>query len=290
MLERLQKWLSKKYPQNFIIRRPYPGTLIFLSFIFLFAIIYKPLEIHEARFFSLEITIAIYCLLISLPLIGFVRILKMSRYFSIPEEWSILKEILSIVLILSGMGIAIYFAGFVIEESAQRWNFSTFFDSLKSSFLVGVIPFIFFTIINYRYLFVTDIVRNFNPGNDSFTPEETEDKVEIVSRLKKEELSFYHGQLLYAESEGNYVVFYLNIDNQIRKKVIRNSISNIEQQLAAIPFIMRTHRAFIVNIKNVVSQKGNTLGYRIKLSGIENEIPVSRQNTRNFDMLLKRFK
>jgi len=36
-----------------------------------------------------------------------------------------------------------------------------------------------------------------------------EEKVEIVSRVKKEELIFYPGQLLYAESDGNYVVFYL---------------------------------------------------------------------------------
>jgi len=290
MFKRIYKWLIKYYPQNFIIRRPYPGTLIFLTFCFLFTIIYRPLEMHEARFFSYEITIAVYCFIISIPLIGFVKILKSVRYFSMPEEWTILKEIISIVLILSGIGIVVYFAGFIIELPAQRWNLPTFFDSFKNSFLIGIMPFLFFTIINYRYLFVTDVERNFTPGTDSSFPEEPEEKVEILSHLKKEELSFYPSQLLYAESDGNYVVFYMNINDQISKKIIRNSISNIEQQLSVIPFIMRIHRAFIVNVKKVVSQKGNTLGYHIKLSGIESEIPVSRQNTRNFDMLLKRFR
>ena len=103
-------------------------------------------------------------------------------------------------------------------------------------------------------------------------------------------MKFYSGQLIFAESDGNYVIFHLNVDNQIRKKTIRNSIGNIEQQLSSIQYYMRTHRAFIVNVKQVISQKGNTLGYRLKFNGIDTVIPVSRQKTRDFDQLLKQYR
>jgi DNA-binding LytR/AlgR family response regulator len=187
------------------------------------------------------------------------------------------------------MGVAVYFAGFLMEPPGQRWNLITFSDSLLSSFLIFALPFFFFTIINYRYLLVYEIIKNYNTDNSHPDPETAEKPIRIESQLKKEELVFYPGQLIYAESEGNYIAFYLNLDGQVKKKLIRNSISNIEQQLSVIPFLFRVHRAFIVNVKRIKSQKGNSLGYRLKLSGTEVEIPVSRQKTNEFDQVIKRF-
>ena len=109
------KWLNKKYPQNYIIKNPYIGTLIFLGFIVCFVIIYKPLQLHESRFFSYELTIAVYCLIVAIPLFGLVKILKHIRFFSNPSDWTILKEILSVIIVLLGMGITVYFAGFLLE-------------------------------------------------------------------------------------------------------------------------------------------------------------------------------
>jgi hypothetical protein len=55
-------------------------------------------------------------------------------------------------------------------------------------------------------------------------------------------------------------------DIGVRKEIYRNSITEIEKQLLKIPFITRSHRAFIVNIKRILSKKGNSLGYRLKLT------------------------
>jgi DNA-binding LytR/AlgR family response regulator len=127
-----------------------------------------------------------------------------------------------------------------------------------------------------------------NIGNAAITGQEnqpSEDLIQISSQLKKEELSFYPSQFLYAESDGNYVVFYLSINNLVKKEIIRNSINSIEQQLSGIPYFLRIHRAFIVNLKKVRSKQGNTLGYMIKLSETEIKIPVSRKNTKDFNKL-----
>ncbi len=224
------------------------------------------------------------------PVFFVIKLLKKLKYLSNPDEWTVLKEILSIVLILFGNGISIYFMGFLMEDPGERWNLHTFFNSCIISFLIGIIPLLFFTATNYRHLFVSDIIKNFKPESGNSSLQQTEKLIEISSRLKKEELSFYPGQLIFAESDANYVTFHLKTDNQIRKKTIRNSIGNIEQQLSEIPYFMRTHRAFIVNVRQVASQKGNTLGYQLKFSGIETVIPVSRQKTKEFDQLLKQYR
>ena len=283
------QWLNKKYPQNYIIKNPFIGTIIFFVFCIGFAIVYKPLELHESRFFSYNMTVTVYFIIVAFPLFGLVNILKRISYFSNSDDWTILREILSISILLSGIGITVYFSGFLLEPPSERWNIMTFLDSLLSAFLIGVVPFAFFTIINYRYLLVADIIKNFNPETYQTSSGQSEELIRIESQLKKEELAFYPGQFIYAESDGNYIVFYLNVENQIKKRMIRNSISNIEQQLSVIPFLFRTHRAYIVNVKKVSSQKGNTLGYRLKLIGTDTEIPVSRQKTRDFDLIMKQY-
>ena len=286
---KINKWLKKKYPQNILIKNPLIGTIIILVFCLCFVLIYKPFQVHASRSFNYVMTVTIYFTLVAITLYGFVRLLKCIRFFSDPDDWTVLKELLSVIISLFCMGLTIYFSGFIMENPDHRWNLPTFFNSLIIASLIGIIPFLFFSIINYRYLFVTDILENFNTELNSLMSEKSELLVRIGSQLKKEELEFYPGQFIYAESDGNYIVFHLNVENQIKKRVNRNSNSNIEQQLLTIPFLFRTHRAFIINVKKVCSQKGNTLGYRIKLTGIDREIPVSRQKAHDFNDLMKRY-
>jgi hypothetical protein len=288
-MNRILKILNRNYPQNFIIEKPLAGTAIFISCCFIFLVVYKPLHTHGVGYFSYSITMAIYLTLLSVPIYFVIRFLKKLRYFSNPDEWTLLKEFLAIVVVLLGMGTSLYFTGFLMEVPGGRWNLATYFNSCFNAFLIGILPLLFFTSTNYRHLFVGEMVKNFTPNNP-VSPQKTEKLIEISSQLKKEELNFYPGQLIFAEADGNYVVFYLNVDNQIRKKTIRNSIGNIEQQLAIVPYYMRTHRAFIVNAKQVSSQKGNTLGYHLKFNGVDRAIPVSRQKTRDFDQLLKQYR
>lgn len=284
------RWVNYKYPQNYIIKNHYTGSLIIALFCFAFLTAYKPLNAHAGRSMTFEATMAFYSLLSGISVIFFVKILKAFRYFSEKSEWILLKELLAVFIIISGIGITIYFIGFLIEPSGPRWNFPTFLDSVKSAFLLAIIPFTFFTAINYKFLYPKILMEAdefpVRPDSLSQLPEEL---VQISSQLKKETLSFYPSEFVFAESDGNYVVFYLKRDNIIRKEIIRNSVNNIEQQLSVLPFFLRTHRAFIVNMKKVRSRNGNTLGYQLRLSEPEFIVPVSRNKTRVFDELFKQF-
>jgi len=283
----IYKWLNRKYPQNFIIKHAVVGSVVCLVFCLGFLLIYRPLGTHESRILSYGSTMAIYCFILAVSVLVMIRILRSINYFSDMEEWTVLKECLSILFIVVGMGVFIYFVGFLVEEPSQRWNFSTFFDSCKSAFLIGIIPFLFFTLMNSRYFYSYN-VRSESKRNAEPEAEQPEKMIQIDSKLKKEKLNFYPNQFLYATSEGNYVVFYLYRDNKVQKEIIRNSISNIEEQLSQFPFVIRTHRAFIVNIQKVYLKKGNALGYQLKLSNIETEIPVSRPNIHSFDRLFNK--
>lgn len=286
MNSRFVKWLKFKYPQNFILRKPLAGALVISLFVFGFAVLYQPFHSHAAGTLSYAATMAAYSFLSGLIIFLSIRILKTAKYFSEYNEWTIFREFSGIIIVLSILGISVYFLGYFIEASGDRLNLSTFLNSFVNGFLIGVIPLAFFSAVNYRYLF-TPVESHNSISSDSAVLQgpKDEEKIRIISQLKKEELSFYPREFIYAESDGNYVIFYLNKNGQIKKVMIRNSINNIEQQLSHVPYFFRIHRAFIVNLKKVMSKQGNTLGYLLKLAETEIKIPVSRQNTKVFNDL-----
>lgn len=276
--------LHTKFPQNYLIKRPVTGTVILFIFSSAFMLLYHPLNAQESFYFGFELTILVYAS-ISSGIAGLsIFLLKKIPFFSRVEKWTIGKEILAIYIVLQIVGIAIFFLAFAIEAPAaeSRWNLATFWDSSRYSFMIFLFPFAFFTAINYKFLLL-----DFESSEKEFlTGKQQPLQIHIRSRLKKESLTFTTNELLFAVSEGNYVVFHLHRNGEIKKVAIRNSIYEIEKQLKDIPYFFRCHRGFIVNLNKVESKKGNTSGYLLKLKHTMDTIPVSRNNTKDFNQLM----
>ena len=281
----MKSLIKRQFPQNFILRNPFLGSLLIAAFCFIFVALYQPLETHASGAFKYTETMAIYMVFVAMGIWAIMGTLKQFDYFRDEQQWNLTKEILLILFVLAGIGIIIYFSGFLIEPPAKRWNFATFFDSMLNAVLIGIVPLSFFTLINIGYL--KPETMKIAPNKEK--PADTQaQKITIESQLKKESLEFYPSAFLYAESDGNYVTFYIIEDNKISKRVIRNSISAIEEQLASIPELFRSHRAFIVNLNKIVARRGNSSGYQLKLEGIDTEIPVSRKKAAAFKKLIEK--
>jgi len=275
--------LKMKYPQNYIIRKPVFGALVLFVFSLGFVLLYHPLDTQKSFYFNFEMTMVFYAIVASFFAWLAIVLLKRIPFFSNIEDWSLLKEVISAYLVLQVMGGTIFLFAFIIESPTEeiRWNFFTFLDSCKYSFLIGIFPFAFFTAINYKFLLL-----NFVASVNEFQEEKKQELIiNISSSLKKESLSFYANELLFVTSDGNYVFFYLFRNRKVIKVPIRNSISNIEDQLKRIPYYFRCHRAFIVNLNMVQYKKGNAWGYHLSISNCEDKIPVSRKNVKAFDTL-----
>ncbi|WP_165836044.1 LytTR family DNA-binding domain-containing protein [Marinifilum breve] len=264
------------------MRKPLIGTLIVAVFCYLFTILYKPRHTNSSDPFSYELTMAIYLLALMPPLYFTIRMLKLLPNFKYKSNWSFFKEIAFAFILFLILGVWNYFFGFVMENTEGRWNIYTFLDSVRSTLILGTLPYLLFTIQNSRYLFAGRYETK--PDEDDRQKKKSE-SVHINSKLKKGDISFDPESFLYAESNGNYVAFYFLIGNHIEKEMVRNSIGDIEKQLSETPYLMRTHRAFIVNLKKVNQKKGNSSGYRLKLVGADAELPVSRQHVAMYDKI-----
>lgn len=286
MERRFYHWLTGKFPKNYLIKYPLSGAIVLAIFSFLFTLMYDPLEFHGTQLYTYPQLMGLYCVTAGFADFSFVRLIRLFPYFSNEQEWTLIKEFTAVVFILLGVSIGIFVIQFFIDPHIPQWTFSNFLSSVKNVYLIGSLPFLFSFIINISHNRHHNGDRRISTSiPDASQMKVEEEMIQIESKLKKETLKFYPSQFLYAESDGNYVVFYLQEKNEIKKKIIRNSISQVENQLTSQTRFFRTHRSFIVNLEKVTGKDGNTSGYRITVEGLSTEIPVSRQNVAKFDEL-----
>ena len=279
-------FIFRPYPRNYILRYPLKGTLVLFVFILLFTVLYRPLNTHEAYSLGFEMTMLVYSLGASTTAFLAIHSLKKSRFFGITASWTLAQELLSIIIVISTMGIVVFFMAFVVEGpgGTSRWNLATFWDSFWRTGLMAFVPFLYFTSFNLKELF-----GNINPGPGEKHQNEFRREINISSKLKKESLHFYEDEFLFAESEGNYVIFNLFRNGKVLKIPIRNSISDVDHQLSGVSAFFRCHRAFIVNVSQVAQKRGNSLGYQLRLTSSGDQVPVSRRNIKQFDRLMDEF-
>lgn len=88
--------------------------------------------------------------------------------------------------------------------------------------------------------------------------------------------------IMYVESVGNYLnIVYFN-DSELCQKRLRSSLKDIEETLKTFPFLVHTHRAFLVNINFITQVSGNSAGYKISMFSTDRTLPVSKANVASF--------
>ena len=59
-----------------------------------------------------------------------------------------------------------------------------------------------------------------------------------------------------------------------------------EASAVSAPFIVRCHRAYLVNLRRVTKVDGNSQGCRLRLEGCADEVPVSRSYVKKVQALI----
>lgn len=100
------------------------------------------------------------------------------------------------------------------------------------------------------------------------------------------DLNLIPSSLVYVMANGNYIEVYQLEDGELKRIMLRNSLSNIQQQLPEHHFI-KVHRSYIVNVQyleKVYTQQSN---YFLSLSVDKVEIPLSRNAVSEVRQLCK---
>ena len=149
--------------------------------------------------------------------------------------------------------------------------------------LVCLLPLIILIIL-YKNKSLAGIVETLQDQNEYYLSrigeyEEIggEEEIDIISANNSDRLTIKIKNIVSVKSADNYIeIFYLEND-LVEKKLIRNTLKNIETQLANQRSFIRCHRTSIVNTKYIEKLESNYSGNSLRMSCYEEMIPVSRQ-------------
>ncbi len=109
----------------------------------------------------------------------------------------------------------------------------------------------------------------------------------FVKASNNKVIQLYFNEILYIESDDNYVDVHLLKNGERKKEVIRSSLKNIEDQLVyAISPIYRCHRKYLINFKYFEVVDSSSRSMTIQLKDSETTLPVSKQYVTQISELL----
>lgn len=236
---------------------------------------------------AIALSIAVYLLPVLFP-----------SYYK-EQAWMVWKNLLNIVLMCFLITVGNWLYTSWIYEQTLNWQL--FCICLLWMALLSPFPIVIFTMWNRNLQLARNLreatemnfylSKKISQEDRDYSQEEKEfgPDVLVFSGGTREMLEMKAAQFLYAEAEGNYVeVNYLSTgDGKVAKKLLRLTMKQAEEAVEACSFIIRCHRAFLVNIGAVVKVDGNSQGYRLLLEGCESEVPVSRAYAKGVKMRIE---
>ena len=178
--------------------------------------------------------------------------------------------------------IALINLGYIILYGNPIGNFINDLGfSLKYTLLSIWLPYSFAILIvyykNHRYeieLLKTNADKTFEKRLIVFKDENGKIKFSVRTN-----------DLLVIESTDNYVSVFYILQNKVQRKLLRNTLKNLEEMLKENA-IIRCHRSFMINPANVEFMQKEGKKFNIKIKHIDKSIPVSEKYSSQFLDLL----
>jgi hypothetical protein len=307
-------WLS-------IIHKPFPlsswrnfwkRSVGFGLFVFLFLFLFKPFDVTSFGEKLLFACIVFGLVTAAVLLVGGWLLINVIEPRIKEERWTLGKQILYMLLLVVFIAL--------LNTLASQWMinmfmpFSAYLLMLKWVVMLGVFPVAFAELLAYNHylrkhvnsatqlnLAITETHHSPDWGREDIlrddvvtTLQKTAPKEQYSTRLvltgenQNERLDITPCNLLAIQSVDNYVTIYWEDSGVLKSQMLRNTLTNIHCQTSHLPWLFRSHRAWILNLQKIIHIDGNAQGYKVKLPLLETQVPVSRNNIAAFKELAEK--
>lgn len=299
MINKLSNLLNSPYPQ---LMKRWKAVAIPPCIVFLVLFLFQPFGISQMGANKIGVLLGyggVSWLALSIVVYLFPAIFP---YFHREQNWTFGKQLLSTL----GSCMLIAIGNWVYTSCIFGWHilgWRGFLISLAWVAILAPFPIIFFLMWNRNLQLARSLKEAMEmnlilskrahaekeEAGQAADDEAAGESVRLVfSGGTKEMLEVDAYTLLYIEAEGNYVRIAYGSGGKVQQKLVRATMKQAEAAAAACPHILRCHRAFLVNVHAVVKVDGNSQGYRLRLKGCEEEIPVSRAYAKEVKMLIEK--
>jgi len=194
----------------------------------------------------------------------------------IKNQWTVAR----FILLLITLGAAIWIFSSIFCYLFTNYDNSsllrTFANISISTSLIGIVS----AIVSYFVIMQKSLMSHLQKTEEQnakltfrVLKEDSDQKmITLYSNSTKDSLTVFPQELLYIESVSNYVHIHYFLNEKILQKSFLATLSKIEETLKDYYFLVRCHRAFIVNLNRIEKITGS----KIRLEYSTTEIPISR--------------
>lgn len=195
-----------------------------------------------------------------------------------PEKWTIRKEI-----IWNSWMFANLFSLFTMMAWLAKTISYTDLPFFRTGAL-SLLPLILFNLISYNLSLKMKVVEMIDSGKswlkeemNAFQGPVEQESVHLVAENKKQAFAEEVERVILIHSSGNYVeIYWIDRKLAVRKRLFRQSFSNVEKALISSDVMQKCHRCWMVNINKIKKLKRNASGYHLEMDCLDFTIPVSR--------------
>ncbi len=264
--------LNKRNNQ-FLLKDQVGRFFIMGLIVFLFILFFQPFPLEQLKSENRLLYVTGIGAITFLLGFIFLGILPGKRSFAEESNDSLLLyNLVFLILNVAAAGFYIRFVG----------NTAITFYIMFKVLLISILPVIYYFML-LKIKQAEQTIKVLKLQNKYFSDKLNEYKsgegeaIEIISNNKSEDLKLKVSDLIFLQSADNYIEVFYKKNDSIQKKLVRNTLKDVEIQLSLYNDFVRCHRTSIVNkryIQNLVHRNGN---YSIILKETEHEIPVSRK-------------
>lgn len=205
------------------------------------------------------------------------------------EEWTRMGEMKVILIMLFFIGAGEFLIRFIIYKPHAGIGILQFSEEVLHAYMIGSLLFFVISTINFQWTnrhnqamagrFVPDDLSDQNKNHDN---------ISIRAGVAGDDFDVIPSEILCIRSDGNYLEFFIKNGEIPEKLLKRLTLQSAGEQLNEFPYIVKTHRAFLVNTQHLKGVTGNAQGYQLTLNGLDFTVPVSRTHIHAFNQQVNR--
>jgi len=227
--------------------------------------------------------------IISLFHVGVAVVCYVSYFFVLgsfvkEDDWRVADELAAVCGLLVLIGVGQWVIRPIIYSNNDL-NFGYLFEEVWHACVSGGLIYLLVTLINLNFL-------SRKHENDSIKlkivkKDQEIERVEIKTQNLSDDFELNPAVLICAIADGNYVKVYTNSESdQVASELKRITLQSMHEQLSNFPFILKTHRSYLVNTNYITNITGNAQGFSLDLVKLGFQIPVSRKHLLTFKSVM----
>ena len=255
--------LNRPYPYYIPFNRSYKLLLASSIIVPLFLIIFEPFEIAR---WQCDLKMPLLAgLAVPILLSGALNFYLIARLFPIffnEDGWSIWREILWSIWNITTIILATIFYWKwmpLCPVESIDWG-----RTVTNILLISIFPISGCIYFNYSWALKRKLrkaqILNEKLGSKIALYESR--ILTLIGENQKEVIKIETDSLILIQSYDNYSKIVMEDQGQLKTEIIRSSLKNLASQIK-LPFILRCHRSFIVNLAKIKEVKGNARDYRM---------------------------